>query len=506
MKHKKTFLKGISFSYFYIFIYLGTGILTTPLLLEHFQADYFALLMLVYTIVTYLNNIRFGIPESLATILAKSKDNLLNTSLIKKSFFILFLFVIIALAVFYFLNLFISDWRIFLGDVYDLDKDDVLSVFFILIIFALIKIPFDLALSIFIGYHEVYLEKIYKTINLLANFALVLFVIMTGKSIIFFVIVAGFLDLLISLISFTHAIARYNLLKYKEVKKKITSIVLLKDGVLFFQLSMTQTIIWGAGILLVSHMLTLSDVTVYSLSMKIYIYIFYAYIIINTVIAPMYGKLFASGSWQEIRRIFNIMILLLPFLGGLIWICTLYFMSDIICLWTGSTEYYIGPSFVFFMGSFFYFTGYVNSYITLLYSIGKVKSIIRIRWNEVVLNLLISVIATYFLGLVGIAIGISLAIIVTSTRYLPRYIKEIKSFEIILDFTNQKKHFKYILIPNVFFAFLISNIIEIFIIKLLISFLLIVLYFFFSWNILPFKEKENIISLLVLRKGSTLAR
>ena len=137
---------------------------------------------------------------------------------------------------------------------------------------------------------------------------------------------------------------------------------------LFFQLSLTQTLIWGVGIFLVSHILSLEYVTIYSLNMKIYIYILYAYIIVNTVIAPLYGRYFADNSWKDIERIFNLMLLLLPFLGGFIWIGTLYFMSDIIALWTGSQEFYIGSLFVLLMGSFFYFTGYVNSYITLLYS------------------------------------------------------------------------------------------------------------------------------------------
>jgi len=500
-QHKRIFFKGISFSYLYIFVYLITGVLTTPMLLNHFKADYFALLMLVYAIITYLNNIRFGIPESLGALLAKSKDKALNIAMIKKNFLILILIVFFTLLLFFITKLFISDWRILLGDVYMLNKENVINVFYILIVFALLKIPLDLSLSVFIGFHEVYIEKIYRVINLLVNFMLVLFVVYNAESIVFFAFFAGFFDLIVSVVAFIHIIIRYDLLKESYTGNKITSIEILHGGMLFFQLSMTQTIIWGAGIFFVTHMLSLQDVAVYSLTMKIYIYIFYAYVIINSVIAPLYGKYYSEKSWNDIRKVFNFMIILLPYIGGLIWLGTLYFMSDVIALWTGSENFFIGNIFILFMGSFFYFTGYVNSFITLLYSIGEIKSIIHIRWNEVVVNLIVSFLATYFFGLVGIAIGVSLAIIIISVRHIPKYLESKTNGEISLDFTIQKKHFIFVLIPNIIVAFTVASFVESLLIKLTIFIVMTIIYILSSWNILNNEDKKYIISTFNYRKG-----
>ena len=85
-----------------------------------------------------------------------------------------------------------------------------------------------LSLSVFIGYHEVYLEKIYKILNLLCNFSLILFVIYTDKNIIFFALWAGILDLFVTLLSFLHAI-----IKYKLLSKHITkyTIAMLQIGI-----------------------------------------------------------------------------------------------------------------------------------------------------------------------------------------------------------------------------------------------------------------------------------
>jgi len=500
LEHKYVFFKGISYSYLYIFIYLITGILTTPMLLNHFQADYFALLMLVYTLITYLNNIRFGLPESLAALLAKSKDNFFNIYIVKKVFLLLVLLVVVSLILLQIVEIFIIDWRVILGDVYSLNKEDVINVLYILIFFALIRIPLDISLSAFIGFHEVYLEKIYKIVNLVANFILVIFVVYTDKNIVFFALLAGLLDFFVSLISFLHMWIKYKFSQLKLYKTEITNTMLFKTGLLFWQLSITQTIIFGAGIIIVSHILSLQDVTVYSLAMKVFTYIFYAFTIINTVLAPLYGKYFARGQWKDIKKIFHTMILILPLFGGFIWMSIIYFMSNIIVIWTGSDEFYIGSLFILFFGLFFYLTGYVNSYITLLYSIGEVKSIIFLRWFEVTINIIISILLTYLFGLVGIAIGVSLSIALVSTRLLPRYIESQTNGKLLVNFSFHKKQFLIVLLPNVIIAFLVTTLCDIFVIKFIFFILMSSLYFGISWYILATNDKLYIISLIKFKK------
>jgi len=260
------------------------------MLLKHFGQDYFSLLMLIFAVITYINNVKLGIPESLAMLVAKQSNTELSKFQIKKSFLILIAVVCIALSIIFLVNALITDWRIILGDVYQLEKDSVLDVLYVLVAFALIRIPLDLSLSVYIGFHDVYLEKIYRSINLIVNFLLVLFVVQNNHNIIFFVWSAAIADLLVSIASFVHALFKYKI--YKSIRHSVNfrTTRLLSSGVHFFQLNLTQTIVWGAGIFLVSHLLSLESVAIYSLTMKIYVFIFYAFTIINTVIAPLYGR------------------------------------------------------------------------------------------------------------------------------------------------------------------------------------------------------------------------
>jgi O-antigen/teichoic acid export membrane protein len=234
--------------------------------------------------------------------------------------------------------------------------------------------------------------------------------------------------------------------------------------------------------------------------MKVFTYIFYAFTIINTVLAPLYGKYFANNQWEEIKKVFNITILILPLFGGFIWIGVIYFMSDIITLWTGSDTYYVGSLFILFFGLFFYLTGYVNSYITLLYSIGEIKSIIFLRWFEVVINIVVAIILTYLLGLIGIAIGISVAIAFISARLFPKYIESQTNQKLLFDFSFHRKQFVFVLLPNVIIAFLVTTFCGIFAIKFFIFIFLSVIYFGISWNILTTNDKLYIMSLIKLKK------
>ena len=498
--YKKIFIKGVLFSYLYITIYLIIGLLSTPFLLNYFKADYFALLMLVYAIILYLNNINFGLPESLSSMLARSHDKLFKISLIRRYFLILLLFVSFSFLLFLCINFIINDWRLILGDVYALNKENVINVFFILVFFALLKIPFDLSLNVFIGMNDVYLEKIYKIIMILSNFILILFVINNEVNIVNFALSAGIIDLVVSISAFIHMILKYNIFKDKINQENNNSIEIIKNSSIFFQLSITQTIIWGIGIFFVSHMLSLHEVTTYSLTMKIYIYIYYAFIIVNSVIAPLYGRFYVENNWDKIRNIFNIMILFFPFLGGLIWIGTLYFMKDVIELWTGSKDFYIGDFFVLFMGAFFYCIGYINSYITLLYSIGKIKNTISIRWKEVIVNIFITFISIYFLGLVGVGIGISCAIFFISFRYYPKYVILNTENKITLDFSMHKKHFLYALLPNIILVFFVNNLTNSLEVKIIFFLISLFSYFLITFYILESKYQAYLINLFNFKK------
>lgn len=496
---KKIFLKSISFSYIYIFVYLLTGLLVTPMLLKEYGSSYFALLMLIYAFITYLNHIRLGIPESLAVTIAKEKNKSNNSEWIKKSFYLLILIIFITIVILVVVTNIIDNWYFFLGNINHVDYDILKSIFYILVIFALIKIPFELALFVFIGFNEVFLEKLYKIITITFNFILVLFAVKTHMDIVTFSIYAGTLDLIVSLCAFIHTCKRYNIFNIQKDKIQLNtpfSKKLINSGFHFFQLSIIQTLTWGIGIFIVSHIFMLKDVTIYSLTMKIYTYLFFVLTIVNTITSPLYGKYFSENDWSTLSKIFNMSNIILPFIGGLIWIGTLFFMSEVIYLWTGSNEYFIGYGFIFFMGIFFYLIGFSNTFITFIFSIGKAKEIIFIRWVEIFINITLALFCIYFFGIVGVAMGLSLAVLLGTMPFMIKYTKSKSFYEFDLNFIVQKKQFLFILFPSVVIGLLCSIYNISIILKVIVFIIVTSVYLYSSWHILPPYNKKVLINFL----------
>ncbi|EDZ62268.1 hypothetical protein CBGD1_183 [Sulfurimonas gotlandica GD1] len=108
---------------------------------------------------------------------------------------------------------------------------------------------------------------------------------------------------------------------------------------------------------------------------------------------------------------------------------------------------------------------------------------------------------TYFIGLTGIAIGMSLAIALISAKYLPMYLEKKSKGEIVLNFTIQKKHFILVLLPNIIIAFIVTTFVDVLSVKLFIFIFMSVLYILFSWYILASEDKNYIISFLNYKKG-----
>ena len=71
---KSLILKGLSFSYLRQIITLAIGIASVPLMLNYFGATLFGIWALILGLAGYLNNISFGIPSAMSTLVAKTAN------------------------------------------------------------------------------------------------------------------------------------------------------------------------------------------------------------------------------------------------------------------------------------------------------------------------------------------------------------------------------------------------------------------------------------------------
>jgi ABC-type lipoprotein release transport system permease subunit len=119
---------------------------------------------------------------------------------------------------------------------------------------------------------------------------------------------------------------------------------------------------------------------------------------------------------------------------------------------------------------------------------------------EVLVSLSVSLIAVYFLGLIGVAIGMSVAIVLTSVRYLPKQIIKKSGGKLSLNFDLQIKHFLVVILPSVIIALVVSINTQLFMIKFSVFLLMSIYYVWYSWLLLPIKKKKTVMLFLNYRK------
>jgi hypothetical protein len=470
-------------------------------MLDYFDKEYFVFIMLVHTLSLYVGNIKLGIPEFLAISIAKQKDGALKRVIVKKSFLII-TFLAFCLLVFLALSLLIFDWGWVLSLSEQSNRGVLLEVLYVLIFFALVRAPFELAFSVYIGFHDIYLEKIYQSLSLILNLLLVFYIVENNHSIVFYAWTTGILELLLCFVGFLHALLKYKLPIFENILiKKDQYQLILKGGISFFQLHMAQILIWSSGLYLINFMLVLDVVASYGVIIKAYTLFLFLYVLLATLISPMYGKLIISNDFDLIEDLGHMSLIVMQIIGGGVWIVSTIFMENIILLWLNSGEYYIGDGYIFFMNLFFYMLGFVYSYITAIICLGFADKIIKIRWTEYFLGVFISIICVYFFGVIGIPIALSIACFTISVRLIPDILAiEGLRFQI-------KNNARYLImgLPLIIgFSLFAKYYYESILIKACIAMTLIMFHTYMLWYMSTSSSKKNLGLFINIRKSNIL--
>lgn len=124
------------------------------------------------------------------------------------------------------------------------------------------------------------------------------------------------------------------------------------------------------------------------------------------------GNLIANESLEKVYGIFRAMLLAYSWIYGFCFICFYVIFQPFICLWIGE-QYLLGKSVLFLICINFYLNGYqdcVNTYInaTGLFWETRKKPIV-----ECVINLVVSIVLAYKIGLAGVFIGTLTSYLVT---------------------------------------------------------------------------------------------
>ncbi len=410
MPPKRRFLSDVLLVYTHQILNIIFAFISVPIALSFFGAEQYGLLAIIWTLVTYLGLVNFGLPIAARVFL--SANNKIEDR--KKIFFIIFRLLLLISIAFIIIILVFPDLSILvLGSLpkhIESLANDTLFICFLLYLFS---IPFLIYLEGFSGIGLIGRVKLYEIANLFLGFFCLIVVVKLDLSIYELFLYRGILTLAMSLIAtidlylkIIRTVPEQRLIseekQHERFKIKWQSIT--KTALLQFMTGIASILVWHTDNLIVSHFFGLEDVTKYSITFRLISTAFIIFTAINTVMSPLYGLSFGSKQFQQINENYTRVITFIPLIGGLVWIGSINFAPEIIFLWVGN-EGNAGLPVIFILGGYGFCLALNHSYMALISAINIMKYVPILGFIEASLNLGFSIMLASLLGLYGVALG-----------------------------------------------------------------------------------------------------
>jgi O-antigen/teichoic acid export membrane protein len=382
--------------------------LLVPVYLKYFGSDDYGAWILVNSFVQYLALANFGLPTTLTVFGANLKNKSLIYILYRKClrliFFIITAILLVGLALLYLK--FLNPQFFFGTSTKSLYYFNSLLICFLL---YLLRSPLQLSLSIFSAVGKGYLSKIYEIIANVCWPLAFLFVYSIGYGLLGYILLAGILMLIVSILSFVHSHIIVNKIYFIHQDIDIDEIpsnkIIVKSSSGFFLISIGASLVWNTDNIVIAKFLQIQDVTIYALTFRIYTLGFVIFSTINNILMPYYGIYKSQNNLVLLKKSYNNSVLLSSFLAIIIWISTFLFSKEIIIFWTKDPNLYGGRYLFFIMGFYGVILSYISSTAVLFSGIKIIRIPIFLTFIEGIVNLSMSVVLITKLKILGVAIG-----------------------------------------------------------------------------------------------------
>jgi len=470
---KSKIISGSVSQYFYIIISTLIGVIKAPIGINYFGAKIYGIWLVITSIISYLSLTQLGIGPAIITLLSQTKSDIKKRKIIitaLKLVIYISLGIIIVLAL---LNYFNSDWyNIFFNVDSELEKLTKFTVS-IMIIVVSIKLPVVIFKSSFSGMNKVIWNKIYSSFTAVLGFVALLITIHTNKSLIFLAFLTGISNIIIGIISGLHLFAKlpekpsmnlnYTINKESQVNKKY----IIKTGSIFFLLTIANTILFQTDNIIISSVLGTEYVTSYAITFRVYNILLQFINALTVSLWPIYGSLSLDKNWNKINKIYNNIVFIIVFLGGLAWIGGINFSKVIIGIWVGKVGY-AGIWTSLFLGGFVFLYSFIGGANTsLINGINPSKIVPIVKMISALLNLILSLIFIRFFGISGVALATFISLFIIDFWFGPYYISKRTDNKVFID---KKLFFKLNIIVLVFV--ILSFIKELFFLEIMTSLLI----------------------------------
>ena len=377
---------------------------TVPLTLKYLNQEEYGLWLTIYSIMTWLMYFDGGLGSGLRNKFTEAKaknESYKIRSYISTSYFILFCTIGILIPLFFILNIWF-DWRTFLNITGENNTNLNNTIFLIFTIFCL-QFVFRLIDSILIADQR---SGESDLLNMLGSaFSLLIFYIITpffNKSFILVGIVFCGIPLLVNIIYTIYLfLTRY----YKYIPShKLVELSYYKElmslGSKFFIIQICSLITIGSTNIIITKVLSPSDVVIYNLAYKYFSFILLAFGILTGSMYSTFNEAYQRGEIYWIKNIVkkvNIVSALSIFIIIIMIISANYNYS----LWVGKSIK-IPMSLNILMAGYYIIIVWVTVYSTFISAIGKIKIAYYVSIINSILYIPLAVFLSNFMGINGI--------------------------------------------------------------------------------------------------------
>ncbi len=461
------------------------NILYIPIALNYLGVEKYGVWILLQTMVNFFGIASFGIPTSVTNLLCQTDNYSEKRDILFKGLKVLglvSLFLVLSILVVYFTILHATPWLNHYT--YEIRLSGLL-----LVLFFVLRIPLHVTGSIYISEHKIYILKIFDFLTTVLSFLALLVVIYFKQNLIFLAVLSGLLLFVLSAINFFTGLKQISFQSSNKSFNKIQTKTIYTSGLRLFSAGMGSIIVWNTDNVIISKFLGFQEVAIYSTAFKLFSVAYLAFTLLNVLFTPYYGKLFSQDEMDKLKRLFNLNIILIPFIGLCIWLVVWLFSKEIILLWLGNSKLYGGDNLYFILGAYGFALAHVGVMSHLLTTLNLLKYLVYLTFSEAFVNLFFSIYFVQLIGAEGVALGTLIGVVLVPLLWLP-----------ILIHYNKKLKFSFPFFKTIFsFVFYVSALMILFFLKadqlqlhykiiLSISLISLILYLQYFFNRKPLMD------------------
>ena len=472
------------------------NVLSVPISLAYFGAVRFGAMAVANSLLAYLSVTYFGIPNAVNVLAAKALDTTDQLKVIIKSFLLIAMISALVLAAFIVMTL-SPHWIDLLGKIPEGVYEEVRGAIFVSAILFIVNVPLSIFLHGFSARQKVHLLKTYNSVSSFLTFLSLLASVWLGGTLVYYAFLRGVAVILVNIVAAVHLLTSMGVSARNLVSNvsqfltpsgnaefSISSIT--RTSSRFFLVYLAGTIVWSTDNLVISHILGVEAVTPYTITFRLITMTYVMFSAFNEAISPAFSKTYSTGDYQWIEKVYNKMIIILPVLGGLVWIGGVSFSRDIINLWVGPSGYG-GLLMAFSIGGHGYLCAVNSAPVNLGNSLNHV--FVSMAIAEAVANFLFSVLLIKYLGSGGVALGTFLGTLLTVFWISPLYIYRKMDKKIRFNYGPSIKHFFVILLPLLICVLLVQSISLMVETRVALNLSFVCIYLFLSYVL--FKKDVN---------------